>query len=432
MKRLFTMFSVLLICIVLASCQSLCSHEFESEITVAPGCESDGERTNTCTKCGYAETETVSMTGHVFDDGTVTQEPVCGKAGVRTYHCTGCDETKTEAIPELVHDYDDGVVTKEPSCSEQGELTYTCAHCGGTKQESIDLVAHTFGEGVVTKEATCKEEGEISTICEVCGFAEVVDQIAKTEDHIFEEMQVRAPTCVDKGEGKKVCTVCEYSESFEYDYGGHSFGEATILRYATCAEKGEKQYTCVHCAYSYTESIAKTEHTWGDAACGQPITCTACGYTDYNGRKHNYVLDQDYAANYFSIGVRVYACTRCGGTYNEYYGFARGEVYSETTLRQNVINYAAAKGFQIVYSKQSGTEYEERRVDAYTNVDNSGGPSLLQNWYYATVDKFCSRLESYGISPSDCKLYVSVSISRGISNGDNFVFELEAYCEQLD
>lgn len=425
LKRLLAIFVVLTACIFFTSCQSLCSHDFESVISIAPGCESDGELTNTCSKCGYVETEVVSMTGHVFDEGTVTQEPECGVQGVRTYHCTGCEETKTEDIPALVHDYDDGAVTREPSCSEQGELTYTCAHCGDTKQEPIDMVSHTFGEGVVTKEATCKEEGEISTICEVCGFAEVVEQIAKTEDHIFEEIQVRAPTCVDKGEGKMVCTVCEYSESFEYDYGGHSFGEATILRYATCAENGEKQYICVHCAYSYTESIAKTEHSWGDGACGQPITCTACGYTDYNGRKHNYVFDSNLSPSGIFAGRTIYVCSNCGDIVNYYYGNT-GD-YDFDYIRSAVANYANNKGFQIVYSTQSGATYEELCSTGYSNWERAGGQSAMIKSGKEAVDRLYNTLINCNVVPEECTLLITVYAGQNTTFGTSFSIKLIAY-----
>lgn len=468
MKRLFTLFSVLLICIVLASCQSLCSHEFESEITVAPGCESDGERTNTCSKCSYVETEIILKAGHEFDNGTVTQEASCGIEGVLTYACKNCHTTKTENIPALEHSYDEGTVTKEATCVEEGELTYTCTLCGETKGQAIEILPHTLGAEMVTKEATCAEEGQVAKLCAFCDYTEVVERIPKTDDHILEEAEVRSPTCVDKGEGRMDCVLCDYSESFEYDYTDHTYGTPTVLLYPTCTEYGQQQYDCIHCDHSYTEdlypnghaygsgvitkaascleegiveytctecgavyadAIPLNDHTWSDGNCDDPAVCLVCGYIDYYGRSHNYVLEEDYAANAYKLGARVYVCTECGGTYSECYGFSSGAIYDAETLRWYVADYAASKGFQIVYSSQPGTQYSEKRVDEYSIVDNSGGPDLLLKWYYATVDQLSNQITSDGKSLTDSKLVVNVTLSRSGGGGDSIVFSLVAYCE---
>lgn len=467
MKRLLTLVLVLFVCVMFASCQSLCSHEFESEISVAPQCEADGERTNTCSKCGYAETEAVSMTGHTFDSGTVTQEPACGTEGVLTYGCKNCHATKTEVIPALEHSYDEGAVTREATCAEEGELTYTCTLCGETKSEPIEMIPHTLGEEAITREATCKEEGELAKTCTVCGYAEVVGQIPKTDEHVFEEQEVRSPTCVDKGEGKKVCTVCDYSESFEYDYTDHTYDAPVVLFYPTCTEYGQQQYDCIHCDHSYTEdlypyghaygsgettkaascweegtveytctecgvvyveAIPLTDHTWSEGSCDEPAICEVCGYIDYYGREHNFVFDQDYPANAFSLGVTVYTCTECGGQYREYYGLS-GRYYDPDTIWLYVADYAASKGFQIVYYSQPGTRYREQRRDEYRIVDNSGGQSLLIDWCYASVDRLCDTLASAGKSPADSKLLIVVEFSRSGTGGDMFVTTLDAYCE---
>ena len=450
-----------------ASCQSLCSHEFESEISVAPQCEADGERTNTCSKCGYAETEAVSMTGHAFDNGTVTQEPACGVEGVLTYGCKNCQATKTEVIPALEHSYDEGAVTREATCAEEGELTYTCTLCGETKAEAIEILPHTLGEETVTKEATCAEEGQIAKPCAFCDYAEVVGQIPKTDEHVFEEQEVRSPTCVDKGEGKKVCTVCDYSESFEYDYTDHTYDAPVVLFYPTCTEYGQQQYDCIHCDHSYTEdlypyghaygsgvttktascweegtveytctecgavyveAIPLSDHTWSEGSCDEPAICEVCGYIDWYGREHNYVFHESHRATAYNLGTDVYLCTECGGIYEEYYGFS-GRMYNMDTVWWGIADYAASKGFQIVYYIPSGTQYVEQRVDDYRIVDNSGGQSLLIDWGCASVDKLCDRLVNAGASPANSKLLVAVEIGRNSLNNSVFVTTLVAFCE---
>ncbi|MCD8314978.1 MAG: hypothetical protein LUD44_05045, partial [Firmicutes bacterium] len=53
-----------------------------------------------CTVCGEIITagETISATGHSWDDGVVTTEPTAATDGVMTYTCTVCGETYTVTI----------------------------------------------------------------------------------------------------------------------------------------------------------------------------------------------------------------------------------------------------------------------------------------------------------------------------------------------
>lgn len=464
MKRLSTIVLVLFVCVVFASCQILCSHEFASELSVAPQCEVDGERTNTCTKCGYAETETVIMTGHSFDAGTVTQEPICDTAGVLTYQCKNCPTTKAEVIPALEHTFDRGSVTRKATCAESGELTYTCALCGKTKLEAIELIPHNLGEESVIKEATCKEEGELAKTCSVCGYAEVVGQIPKTDVHVFEEQELRSPTCVDKGEGQNICTVCGYSEGFEYDYTDHVYDTPVVLLSPTCTEYGEERYDCVYCDHSYTEDlypyghdydsgvttkeptcaeegaveytctecgaiyveyIPVTDHTWRGGSCNEPAVCEICGETNYSSSGHDYELYRDTPPSEFFIGCAYYACTRCDDRITEYYG-ATG-TYDLDTIRWYVVDYAKSKGFEIVYSCDSLSSYDERCTIRYSSAEKQGGQSLVIQKGLLDVDHLCETLEDCNVDITDCMLTVTVFISQNSTYGSSIVIDLVAY-----
>ncbi|MCC8100776.1 MAG: hypothetical protein LIP11_00440, partial [Clostridiales bacterium] len=78
-------------------------------------CTTDGYnnyRYNNC--CGATYTETVSATGHSWDEGVVTKEATGMSEGEITYTCTVCDAKKTESIPAITYTIewvdDDGTV----------------------------------------------------------------------------------------------------------------------------------------------------------------------------------------------------------------------------------------------------------------------------------------------------------------------------------
>ena len=54
-----------------------CQHSYESTVTTAATCTSDGVRTYTCVLCGHSYTEIIEATGHTYSGGKCT---VCGEA----------------------------------------------------------------------------------------------------------------------------------------------------------------------------------------------------------------------------------------------------------------------------------------------------------------------------------------------------------------
>ncbi len=76
-----------------------CDHDYISEITTRPTCNTSGTKTYICSKCNDSYTESIPATGHAWDAGKVTLEPTATIEGILTYTCTSCGETKTELIP---------------------------------------------------------------------------------------------------------------------------------------------------------------------------------------------------------------------------------------------------------------------------------------------------------------------------------------------
>ena len=73
----------------------------ETKTTVAPTCTEQGYDLYTCS-CGAERRDNiVAATGHIWDEGTITQEPTAEVPGIMTYECTVCEETREEIIPAL-------------------------------------------------------------------------------------------------------------------------------------------------------------------------------------------------------------------------------------------------------------------------------------------------------------------------------------------
>lgn len=69
------------------------AHSYTSKVTTSATCTATGIKTFTCS-CGKVYTESISATGHSYDDGMITTMPTLEKSGVKTYTCKN-DNTHT-------------------------------------------------------------------------------------------------------------------------------------------------------------------------------------------------------------------------------------------------------------------------------------------------------------------------------------------------
>jgi phage baseplate assembly protein gpV len=91
-----------------------CQHVWNEGVVTKPAtCTDNGELTLTCTLCAEIQMQTITATGHSFENGSCS---VCGAL---------------EACTE--HSWDEGVVTEEQTCWLPGTRTFTCVLCGATK-----------------------------------------------------------------------------------------------------------------------------------------------------------------------------------------------------------------------------------------------------------------------------------------------------------
>ncbi len=112
---------------------------------------------------------------HTFGEGVVTKEATETKEGEKTFTCTVCGYKKIESIAVLPHTHK--FATEWTNDATNHWHVATCEH---TKEVS-DKAAHTFGEAVVTKPATETEEGVKTYTCTVCNYqkTEPIEKIIK-------------------------------------------------------------------------------------------------------------------------------------------------------------------------------------------------------------------------------------------------------------
>ena len=227
---------------------------------------------------------------HVSDSGTVTTEPGCETAGEKTFACTKCGETiRLEEIPALGHQETVTKAAKAATCGETG-LTEerTCARCKKVTQPQtkVPALGHDWAEtdyrweseySGCTAQAVCRRDGTH----------------VRSADAIVEKMVVE-PTCAENGKAT-------YTAVFSVDWA-QSTSHTEILSALEhipeideavepgCTESGWTEGS--HCALCKEVLTAQTEipalgHRWSegtvtgnDPQTGYPIVhfvCEACG-----------------------------------------------------------------------------------------------------------------------------------------------------------
>ena len=191
-----------------------CKHSYISSVIKNLTCTEDGEKTYSCSKCGYSYSEVLTATGHEHT-ATVTQ----------------------------------------PTCTEDGYTTYTC-HCGDSYvSDHTNALGHTE---VIDKavESTCTETGLTKgKHCSVCDEVLVAQKVVEALGHDYIDHEARAETCTSVGwEAYQTCSRCDYSTYEEIAALGHDYVDHEG-KPATCYEDGWEAYqTCSRCDYnSYVE-----------------------------------------------------------------------------------------------------------------------------------------------------------------------------------
>lgn len=119
-----------------------------------------------CTKKNH--TDTTEKAAHVWDDGVITVQPTEEKDGEKTLTCTECGYKSIRSITKLTHTH-----KFDNSVWEKDDLNHwhpaTCAH----NSERDSLAPHSWNGGVVTTPAGYGTAGEKTFTCSVCSRTKV-------------------------------------------------------------------------------------------------------------------------------------------------------------------------------------------------------------------------------------------------------------------
>ena len=351
-------------------------HDHISQITKQVACETDGEKTFTCTRCGDTYTEAIPATGHndivtVVEptctadgytehkckdcgrvvrsdvtkalghdyDSKITTKASCTEDGVLTYICTRCDESYTEKIPATGHKYND--VVTEASCDKGGYTLHTCANCGDTYKDDFTApTGHKYTKTTV-KQASCETDGVNVYTCDTCG--DSYNEVIKAKGHVYASEVTKKANCTDDGVITYTCSNCgdKYTEVIKAK--GHNYS-AEVTKKATCDTDGVKTFTCADCGDVYTEKLEALGHTYGISEVVKPtcdndgytkFTCSVCGDSyskviNATGHKYN---DKIVSASCDKSGYTLHTCENCGDIYKDNFTSPLGHDYTSQTVK---------------------------------------------------------------------------------------------------
>ena len=351
-------------------------HDHISQITKQVACETDGEKTFTCTRCGDTYTEAIPATGHndivtVVEptctadgytehkckdcgrvvrsdvtkalghdyDSKITTKASCTEDGVLTYICARCDESYTEKIPATGHKYNDVVI--EASCDKGGYTLHTCANCGDTYKDDFTApTGHKYTKTTV-KQASCEIDGVSVYTCDTCG--DSYSEVIKAKGHIYASEVTKKANCTDDGVITYTCANCgdKYTEVIKAK--GHNYS-AEVTKKATCDTDGVKTFTCADCGDVYTEKLEALGHTYGISEVVKPtcdndgytkFTCSVCGDSyskviNATGHKYN---DKIVSASCDKGGYTLHTCENCGDIYKDNFTSPLGHDYTSQTVK---------------------------------------------------------------------------------------------------
>ena len=382
MKKIFFLIPLaLLIFCALIGCHQECTHNYQSEITLAATCTQTGEETFRCTLCGDSYTQSVVVLEHTYDAGVVEEEATCTKEGVVRYTCTNCNDSKSEAIAKLAHTLENATVTKAPSCSEEGEHTGTCT---------------------------------------VCGAVDVVEKLPTNDAHNFENAVIREATCSDPGEGMDTCTLCGHTQKCQYAYKEHAFDQTETITAATCTKDGKKKVTCSACGATEERKISAAGHKWAGATCTKAGICSVCSAT---GQKagHNYeILSERGDGQHFAKQVEK-KCKTCGVKKTLYYAgkfeFDLEAIYKELEDYAKSYGFNVTDSFSTVPYHQQIQKQNSKVLDSYLEYVGKSGPEYLIKRGKAMIDKEYGFVKNSIYPMSNYTIHLSVSYGQSASMG---------------
>lgn len=183
-------------------------------ISTKPSCTKPGKKTYTCTICQNKKTEPVNSTGHLNTEIRDAIKPSCTENGYTgDKYCFDCNEIVSvgETISPTGHTWDDGVISTEPSCTKSGKKTYTCTNCQNKKTETVNPTGHLNTEVRDAIEPSCTENGYTgNTFCADCDKVLSVGESIPPTGHTWNDGVItKAPSVDEEGILTYTCLRCD-------------------------------------------------------------------------------------------------------------------------------------------------------------------------------------------------------------------------------
>ena len=384
------------------------THSYDCEITKSATCTSNGEKTYTCTICDNSFSQTITATGHSYDNGTITKSATCTADGEKTYTCTKCNATKKETIAKTGHNYT--VRTYQPTCTENGYVRHQCQNCNDAYvSDYVSPTGHNAGtpvrENIV--EATVLTDGSYDEIvyCENCNVQlsrqhktipknsntisvgeTKTAQISEAGKYIY---YIFVPTKSEKlkffstsnndtygylydsdmneitydddgGDGNNFCIEYNFEAGKTYVFGCRYYSSSNTGSFDVKLEKSH--------IHSYSETITYP-------------TCTDRGYTTYacacgDNYVDNYVNATGHSYNSGTItksatctsdGEKTYTCTKCSATKKETIA-KTGHNYTQKIISPT----CTSQGYTEHKCSRCSDNYKDNYVNATGHSYNSG------------------------------------------------------------
>ena len=248
--------------------------------------------------------------GHTMDGGTVTKQPTCTEPGERTYTCTVCGYTEKETIPATGHIPAEAVnenVTAA-TCEQAGSCdeVFYCSVCGSELSRTTKTSpasGHDWGAWVTEQNATEEQDGLMRRTCQNDPShveEKIIPKLA--HQHVLTAVQETPATCTEAGTAAHwTCGACgarfadssgetEVSaEDLVIPAKGHVPGdpEHAVTKLPTCTESGQRTITrkctvCLAVCETTTEAIPPNGHVPGDPVVENvtPGTAQEAGHHD--------------------------------------------------------------------------------------------------------------------------------------------------------
>ena len=393
--------------------QATGEHKFTSKLTEkcqAPTCTADGYDVYGCSAhvdCTETSKVTVPKLGHTAK--LSYEAATCTKDGSAKVICEACDaeiSTVTE-IPALGHLFDGKGEYKAATCVAQGSMTYTCTRkdCNGTHVTAIEADGNAHKLKRTVDDATCEKAGSITIICENAGCTHKEVTTLPVLQHTWSTWYKKDSTNSENGYWYHKCTACNLEEILEIPAGGHKFENGPVSTTdATCKEQGTATYNCsahANCGVTITVNTGYAEHTYETkvvescTANGSVITfCTVCekpiSKVDLGMAQHKYDNGVKTDATCTSSGYITYTCEKCGDSYNEIDGEAKGH-----TLKQTVTSGSCTADGSVVLS----CENNDCNYSVTVSVPALGHDYKL----VGTTDATCAALATETYQCSRCE-----------------------------